>query len=239
MISLKIYICDNNPLHMQYANKWITCYLKQKPSVHFQCFELLPEELDELLFQRAFSADIIVLDIQMQQKNGIELAEQINQASLRCQIIFLTAYIDYATMVYETKHIYFVLKTQMEQMLPRAIDKALEVLKVEEPCLSFSLPALDVRIPLGKIFYLEKNQHHTLIRTEIKDFTVPKSLRELAPLLDSGFLRCHGSYIVNLRRVSQYSSTRFVLDNGMNVPIGRTFQGISRNTYWDYLASLL
>lgn len=236
---MNIYICDNNPLHLQHTSRWISGYLRQKPSVDFQCIELFPERLDELLSKKTFSAEIIVLDIQMQWKNGIELAAQINQVSPRCQIIFLTAYIDYATMVYETKHIYFVLKTQMEEMMPKAVDKALRALNVEEPCLAVNLPALNIRIPLVKIFFLEKNQHHTSIRTEIQDFTVPKSLRELAPLLGSGFLRCHGSYIVNLCRVSQYSSTQFILDNGMTVPIGRTFQAVSRNTYWDYLASLL
>lgn len=224
---------------MQYARQCIVKYLKSKSSGDFQCIEIFPEKLDELIHKKTFSAEIIILDIQMQQKSGIQIAEQINHIFPRCQIIFLTAYIDYATMVYETKHIYFVLKTQMEQMLPRAMDKALDVLNVEEPCLSFQLPSLNVRIPLGKILYFEKNQHHTLIRTEIKDFTVPKSLRELAPLLGSGFLRCHGSYIVNLSHISQYSSTQFLLDNGMSIPIGRTFQSVSRNTYWDYLASLL
>ena len=236
---LNIYICDNNLLHMQYTSQCIAHYLKQKPSTDFHCVELLPEKLDELLSKRTFSADMIVLDIQMQWKNGIQLAEQINDISPRCPVIFLTAYIDYATMVYETKHIYFVLKSQMEEMLPKAIDKALGILNAEEPCLSLTFPSLNIRIPLSKIFYLEKNQHHTLIRTEIKDFMVPKSLRELSPLLGDGFLRCHGSYIVNLYHISQYSSTQFILNNGMNVPIGRTFQSISRSTYWDYLSSLL
>lgn len=236
---MNIYICDNNPLHMQYARQCIINYLKSKPLGDFQCIEVFPEKLDELINKKMFSAEIIILDIQMQWKSGIQIAEQINNIFPRCQIIFLTAYIDYATMVYETKHIYFVLKTQMEQMLPRAMDKALDVLNVEEPCLCFQLPSLNARIPLGKILYFEKNQHHTLIRTEIKDFTVPKSLRELTPLLGSEFLRCHGSYIVNLSHISQYSSTQFVLDNGMIIPIGRTFQSVSRNTYWDYLASLL
>lgn len=64
----------------------------------------------------------------------------------------------------------------MEEMLPKAKDKALDILNAEEPCLSLAFPSLNIRIPLSKIFYLEKNQHHTLIRTEIKDFMVPKSL---------------------------------------------------------------
>lgn len=236
---MNIYICDNDPLHMKYTNQCIVRYLKQKPSIDFQCEELLPEKLVELLSNRTFLADMIVLDIQMRWKSGIQLAEQINDFYPRCPVIFLTAYIDYATMVYETKHIYFVLKSQMEEMLPKAIDKALDILNVEEPCLSLAFPSLNIRLPLAKIFYLEKNQHHTLIRTEIKDFTVPSSLRELSPLLGEGFLRCHGSYIVNLYHISQYSNTKFILDNGMIVPIGRTFQSISRSTYWGYLSSLL
>ena len=234
--ALDIYICDNNPVHMEYTDRFVTSYFAGKPEVPYLCSKLLPEELDERLSRKRFHGDLILLDIRMQWKDGIALAEQINRAAPRCQIIFLTGYIDYATMVYETHHLYFVLKTQMDQMLPRAMDKALAFLQAEVPGLSVS-PQL--KIPFSRILYLEKDQHDTQVRTEVRDFKVPKSLRELALLLDKRFLRCHGSYIVNLQRVSHHSSTQFVLDTGVVVPIGRTFQHAARNAYLDYLSSLL
>lgn len=233
---MDIYICDDNPVHMEYTDRLVTDYFAGKPDIPYTCWELLPEELDGMLSRKCFHGDLILLDIKMEWKDGIALAEQINQVSPRCQIVFLTGYIDYATMVYETRHLYFVLKAQMDQMLPRAMDKALAFLRVED--LGFSVSP-QLKIPFHKILYLEKDQHDTQVRTAVRDFKVSKSLRELGTLLDERFLRCHGSYIVNLQHVSQYSSTQFLLDTGAVVPIGRTFQHASRNGYLDYLSSLL
>lgn len=156
---------------MEYTDRFVTDYFAGKPDIPYTCRKLLPEELDGMLSRKCFHGDLILLDIRMQWKDGIALAGQINQASPRCQIIFLTGYIDYATMVYETRHLYFVLKPQMDPMLPRAMDKALAFLRVEAPGL---LVSPQFKIPFHKILYLEKDQHDTQVHTEIRDFKVPK-----------------------------------------------------------------
>lgn len=79
-----------------------------------------------------FSFDIALLDINMQNINGIELAKSINRENPKCKIIFVTSYLNFATEVYDSDHIYFVLKTNLERHLPLALEKAITLLENEE-----------------------------------------------------------------------------------------------------------
>ncbi|MDO5417121.1 MAG: LytTR family DNA-binding domain-containing protein [Lachnospiraceae bacterium] len=235
---MKTFICDDNPVHRRCICKFASaCCARNAMDCEWK--ELSPEELQNQLLSERFQADILILDINMGDYDGIQMAKQVNQAAPDCKIIFLTSYIDYAPRVYETRHLYFVLKAQMEEMLPKALAKAWNLLNQEEPCLMITVSNEDLKIPFEKILYLEKFLHYTVLTTDLKEFKVPKSLRTLEPLMGKDFVRCHGSYMVNLRRVSGHTRTKFTLDNGAEIPIGRTFQAAACDAYLDYLASLM
>ena len=72
--------------------------------------------------------DIIMMDIELGQNSlsGISLAEKINQMNPDSQIIFISQYLQYASAVYEAKHIYFVAETKgsMETFDLRGIEDA-------------------------------------------------------------------------------------------------------------------
>ncbi|EKC47003.1 Response regulator of the LytR/AlgR family, partial [human gut metagenome] len=59
---------------------------------------------------------------------GIRLAQSMKHYAPFCQIIFLSSYLSYATEVYETEHIYFILKSQLHQRIGPALHQALTAL---------------------------------------------------------------------------------------------------------------
>lgn len=68
---------------------------------------------------------VAVLDIRMAGMDGIELAKRLNALVPGCAIIFLTAYLSYAPDVYETRHVYFVLKSELDRRIGSALRAAL------------------------------------------------------------------------------------------------------------------
>ena len=56
------------------------------------------------------------------------MAQSMKQYAPFCQIIFLSSYLSYATEVYETEHIYFILKSQLHQRIGPALHQALTAL---------------------------------------------------------------------------------------------------------------
>lgn len=237
---MTVYICDDNTAQMEYIKSFARIWLQARlPQGEWICSDITPQTLIEALANHTFHADIILLDIRMGEINGIDIAKHINQEDENCQIIFLTAYLDYAPFVYEAEHIYFVLKNQMEDMLPKALEKAWNQLQERPSYLVLNISNYEVQVAQKKILFIEKIGHRSSITTAEKTLTVAASLKALEEQLDSCFVRCHGSFIVNLGQIENYSSTGFLMKNGMAVPIGRSFQQNSKKAYLDYLASML
>lgn len=119
-----IAICDDEPVHLEYTQSLVQ---KVLPPTQFET-ELFTgaEQLLQAMEPGDYCPNIAVLDIRMDGTDGIELAKKLNRLAPGCKIIFLTGFLDYATEVYETEHVYFVLKSEMEHRLGRALQKAVE-----------------------------------------------------------------------------------------------------------------
>mgnify|MGYP002550809194 FL=1 len=107
---LRIAICDDELLHCAYTAQMIERVPEYADAKIRQYTN--PQELLDDLKAQSFPADIAIVDVCMEQMNGIALAKQINALVPSCQIIFLSAYLKYATEVYAADHVYFVLKEQ-------------------------------------------------------------------------------------------------------------------------------
>ena len=72
-----------------------------------------PAVLLQEIGAHGYTPDIAIVDIQMDEMSGIELAKRINTVLPQCAIIFATSYLSFATDVYETEHAYFILKVNL------------------------------------------------------------------------------------------------------------------------------
>lgn len=86
------------------------------------CEEDTDKTRGDLLYGRSVIAefsdepiDVLFLDIEMPDINGIETARAVNEKWSMCQIVYLTNYLFDATEVYHTAHVFYVLKNQFEQ----------------------------------------------------------------------------------------------------------------------------
>ena len=121
---LPIAICDDEPMHRQRT----AAVLQEKIAGYAPAFRLFASsaELLNAVETEGYAPRIAVLDIQMQEMDGISLARELNQKLPQCAVIFLTAFLSLATEVYEAKHVYFIVKSQLEARIERAVELALK-----------------------------------------------------------------------------------------------------------------
>ena len=117
---MNLAICEDNPQHYEI----ICSILRDLPENTFQtCHFSTGNELLETISTSASNCpySIILMDIDLGENsiNGITLADQINKLCPDSQIIFISQYLQYATAVYETEHVYFIHKLQMAKYLPQ------------------------------------------------------------------------------------------------------------------------
>lgn len=228
---LTIAVCDDNPIHREHSRALIGRYL---PNAKIETYSD-PEMLLSGLGGRGTLPDIAVLDIEMGNMTGIELAESLNRDAPDCQIIFLTGHADFAPEAYKTRHVWFIVKNRAEEFLPEALDRAVKMLseKEDSPVLNIRADGRNVLIPVSSILYLEKVGRKTrVVCTDGEYLTYQQPSALISPELKESIIRCHQGYWIHLKRVEALDHNDFVMTDGVRIPISRTYRDSAREAFF-------
>lgn len=170
----------------------------------------------------ALDYDIVFLDIDMPDMNGIEMVEQMKTLSHKPAVIFTTAYGQFAVKAFEVNAIDYLLKPISEERLMNAIAKVQSNLKNgkkgEVTGTGEEKKKLLDRIPVTKqsktfllypeeIFFIESHGEFAVVNSVKGKFMSSIRLKEFEQRLSSkSFFRAHRSYIVNLDHVHEMIS---------------------------------
>jgi two-component system LytT family response regulator len=191
------------------------------------------------------SPDLVLLDIQMPVLDGFEVIETLDAPP---DIIFVTAYDEYAIRAFEVNALDYLLKPFSQERLQRAIARAHEELAEGGKFASRIGPLLEslreerrhlTRVAVRKagrflvvdvrdIDWMEAREGGVLLHVGVEEHAVSRTLTELERRLDpSLFFRTHRSIIVNLDRVKELvpwfaGSHRLRLTTGAEVDLSRS-----------------
>ncbi len=230
---MKVVVCDDVLQDAESAKQII-----EKVVSSAEIYIESPKEVYVAVEEGVFDCDIMVMDVQFKDEkfDGIELGGMLNQKLPVCQIIYLTKMLEFAPMVYETKHCYFVMKEDMASMLPRAIDKAVCEYNgsYDHDIISFLSAGHKVFMAQRDIVYIERDDRVLKIHAQSKDYTCYSSLKQLERKLIDKFVRCHGGFIVNLDYVTGMEKFETFLSNGAALPVGKRFYENYKSKYLEY-----
>lgn len=198
---------------------------------------------DGLKAIQQFSPDLIFLDIQMPKLNGFELLEILDDPP---QVIFSTAYDEYALKAFDINAVDYLLKPYSEERFQKAVEKA--ILNLSQGTPENKLDRLKshlaretetisrIVVKTGpniralyppEVKYLEAQDDYVMIYTETGKFLKQQTMKFYEENLDQNdFFRVHRSYIVNIdfiARLEPYekSGYRIFLKSGEKLPVSR------------------
>ena len=172
------------------------------------------------------------MDIEFDVSSGIEASKQINAWHPDCQIIYITNYTNYFTSVYETSHIYYILKKDIDTYLSTALKKAIQqIAKINQYYLIIQSKQQHIRIAQSKILYLERIMRTTNIHTADTIYQTPEKMDSLLERLCPWFCPSHRSYIVNGRHIVNLDRHHAILSNDTSVPVSRTCYESLKKTF--------
>ena len=235
---LKTAVCDDIPLHLKKAEELVDQYMKKR---NIRCSITPFSSADDLLLsisEEDYRPDIAVLDIEMPDGSGLELARKINECLPGCRIIFLTAYMNYAPDAYLTDHVWFVTKNRVQEYMEPALDRALKSLEKSDAAsegLIVHEAGKSRFIPLSEILYISKVARKSVVYcTEDRKYSDTRRPAVLIPeKLKNDFLQCHQGYWVNLKMIRELDHSSFILINGQSIPISRSFRDASRKRFFE------
>ena len=237
-MDLKLLLCDDSDLQLKETTNFVHSCLDTCTAFTSVINPYKPEELKKLLENDMLDYDIAILDIEMGELNGIDLASAINQRCPQCAVIFLTSHTDYISDSYEVRHIYYVTKDSIQRYLPKALDKAVR-LTVERKDRFLDITSNRKRyvLPCDSITYIERIGREIIIYTnEQKSYKVYESIQAVSKRLPACFSQCHSSFVINLSFVKNVSSTETGLTDGVTLPIGRHYTKSFKAAYLKYIS---
>lgn len=215
----QIAICDDNVIDSEYvsalAQEWA------HNSQNIVIISVFPSA-EAFLFQYADDKnyDILLLDIEMGNMDGVELAKQLRRENDTVQIVFITGYSDYISEGYEVAALHYLMKPVKKEKLFQILDRAAQKIQKNGQALFLELSDETVRIPAYEIRYLEVRQNYVTIHAK-SNYTIKKTLSEFERELDEQFYRMGRAFIVNLSYISKVTKTEVFLSEGTVIPLPR------------------
>lgn len=221
---LKIALCEDNKIqHNQIVSFIETISMPKHTLDSFYKGNDLFTSIQEAMINKE-PYDVVIMDIDLPDGNGIKFSKKINVFSPHTIIIYMTSYGDYVSDVYDTNHIYFILKKNYQKYLPHALSLAYEVLNKERRAsLKIFWNKEEYNILLKDIFYLERQLRKTLIVTPTQTYSTSEKLENLLKRLGENFAMSHRSFIINLKMVQEISKDSALLIDGTTIPISRSY----------------
>ena len=218
MFVINIVICDDEAAQVEFLSGLVRDWAKECGAIvnitSYASAEGFLVGSDEL-------SDILLLDIQMGEMDGMALAKHIRRGNSHVQFIFITGFTDYMSEGFEVDALHYLIKPIKKEQLFSLLTKAAGRLGKEEAVLLVQTKENNVRVKHKDIRYVEAFAHYVVIALGDSQVEARGKISELEEALKEGFVRCHRSYIVGLRHVSRITKTEVVLDGGQVVPLSR------------------
>ena len=181
------------------------------------------EEISDLEAGSGSLPDILILDIALRGKNGIDFVKSIRSQGKSCEIIFVTGYVEYVSDVFEVEPASLLLKPIQQDKLNEALDRAMErIRKSAAQFLEVWAHGQLVRIPYSDIVYVESDRRYLLIHQRRGTERIMMKMSELMKNLPDNFVSCHQSYTVNLDFVLRFSKDKVELTDERIIPVSRS-----------------
>lgn len=229
---MKAIIIDDEPL----ARMMIKEYLQTYP--HIEVVQECSDGFEGMKAIQQHQPDLIFLDIQMPKINGFEMLELIDNPP---QVIFTTAFEEYAIKAFDAHAADYLLKPFSKERFDKAMQKLLQqhttvVPEVVETALQSALQSNRIVvkdngkikiIPVTQVHYLEAADDYVKIITAEGHFLKKKTMQYFEDSLPpEEFIRIHRSYIINAQLITRIDlhekdSHLALLTTGQRLPVSK------------------
>lgn len=210
---MQIAICDDEESVRKILEEKIKQYNPNGETVSYSSGEQL------LLAENP--PDILFLDIQMPQKNGMEIARELRKKSEKIILIFVTAIEEYVFEAFDVGAFHYLVKPFSEEKFREVIKRAIKQyeennvdIQASESCIWVKTRGTSTKVWIKDIIYAEVFNRKIILHKTDGDLEYYGKMSELEKQVGNAFFRSHRAYLIHLKYVEKYNATTIYLEKG-------------------------
>lgn len=227
---MKIFICDDEPKILSDISAKVRSALPEADVSGYTGGKFL---LDAICKN---NCDILLLDIDMPEISGLDIASRLTDLKNKPLLVFVTSHDE---LVYDSLQFHpfgFVRKNYMNKELSRILADCIAELNSREKHFCFHTAGADVKLQLDDILYFESDKNYLRLFSGDNEYRFRDTLSAVENTLsDSGFIRIHKGFLVNQASVKILASDEAELINGARIPIGRSYSETAKKQLMRYM----
>ena len=173
------------------------------------------------------NSDILLLDIRMPDKDGMEVAHELRERGYSGEIIFLTVSKEYAIKAFNVDAYHYLVKGEVNQDKVASVflEAYEDVTERERRYITLSRGGDLRNIAVDSIYYFVMKNRIITVHYADETFAFYSTLDRLAELLEGqGFIRVHRAYLVAAAKSCKSDNDREVhMSNGDIIPLGTKY----------------
>lgn len=225
-MKIRIACCDDEKQQLElYKTMFTNIEMRQDIKLNVEYF-LSGNFMLERFQSEKNPFDLVYLDMDMDEKSGLDLAKEIRQNyHSDCLILFLTNYPKYMQNSFDVRAFQYMIKPVQFDEFERKFNAARKYLeKGDKNRVVLKIDEDNVVFFTNEIYYIEKEKSSKQFLVYLEDkCVVAKGVLSAIEnqLLEQHFMRTHRSYLVNMKHIRRIQKNDLVLSNGNLVPISR------------------
>ena len=239
----RIAVCDDEKTEVLKTREMLNNYKKAHPELDFEIGVF--ENADKLLLKvrEDYAPDLILMDIYMKGKTGVEAAEELHKMGNKSRVLFLTTSKNHALEAFQVDAVQYLVKPVSEEKLFSMLDKQIEILDYEkQKYVTLEIDNRTYRVMVRDIVYCESQRKRQYLHmTDGTQFCVHMPMTRLEELFlpYTGIIRIGKWYIINISHVKSLDSQAVQMDNGQKLYLSRGAYQSLRKQYINYYAGVL
>ncbi|MGE9310486.1 LytR/AlgR family response regulator transcription factor [Niabella sp. CJ426] len=171
----------------------------------------------------AIVTDIVFMDVDMPNINGMQLASLIKPYAV---VIFVTGHPQYSLEAFDKDVADFLLKPFTYERFVKAVQRAEALLSQPKDFFFVKVKSKMQKIYKSQIIYVESKRNSIcFLLKENRVYETLGNMEEMMVTLgNKDFMRVHQSFIVNLAAIESLEGNMLALEGKKEVPIGRTYK---------------
>lgn len=219
---LNILVCDDEQNTLQQIHNYITGYFINYPSEYN--VRLFASGLELFKAAKGRNADVIFLDIDLQDSNGIQIAKAIRQFDKRVKIVFITSHKNYKSAAFSVRAFGYVDKPVTSGQICSQLQDIETYLKEEKTSTVKKFDTEDgiANLLLDDILYFAREDRKVKIVTFAGTHCIKQKISTLESQLEAqGFVSPHVSFLVNLDYVTDCKNYTISMVDGTQIPLSQ------------------